>query len=71
LQTSIANNQGEKKGRGRVDATKEVSQKDIENQIRQTMARLGAGASRKRQKVRRDKRDVMRDRAEKGRNRPL
>jgi translation initiation factor IF-2 len=65
LQTSIANNQGEKKGRGRVDGTKEVSQKDIENQIRQTMARLGAGASRKRQKIRRDKRDVMRERAEK------
>jgi translation initiation factor IF-2 len=44
---------------------KEVSQKDIEEQIRQTMARLGAGASRKRQKVRRDKRDMIRDRAEK------
>jgi translation initiation factor IF-2 len=65
LQTSLNNNQGEKKGRGRVDGAKEVSQKDIENQIRQTMARLGAGASRKRQKIRRDKRDVMRDRAEK------
>lgn len=46
-------------------AKKEVSQKDIEEQIRQTMARLGAGASRKRQKVRRDKRDMIRDRAEK------
>ncbi len=65
LQSSIANNQGEKKGRGRTDGAKEVSQKDIENQIKQTMARLGAGASRKRQKIRRDKRDVMRDRAEK------
>lgn len=65
LQTSIVNNQGEKKGRGRTDGNKEVSQKDIENQIKQTMARLGAGASRKRQKIRRDKRDVMRDRAEK------
>jgi translation initiation factor IF-2 len=65
LQSSIANNQGEKKGRGRADGAKEVSQKDIENQIKQTMARLGAGASRKRQKIRRDKRDVMRDRAEK------
>jgi len=65
LQKSIASNQGEKKGRGRTDGAKEVSQKDIENQIKQTMARLGAGASRKRQKIRRDKRDVMRDRAEK------
>jgi translation initiation factor IF-2 len=43
---------------------KEVSQKEIEDKIRQTMARMGAGASRKRQKVRRDKRDVMRERAE-------
>ncbi len=64
LQTNMAANQGDKKGRGRVDAVKEVSQKDIENQIRQTMARMGAGASRKRQKVRRDKRDVRRERAE-------
>ncbi|MFN0034714.1 MAG: translation initiation factor IF-2 [Saprospiraceae bacterium] len=64
LQTNMAANQGDKKGRGRTDATKEVSQKDIENQIRQTMARMGAGASRKRQKVRRDKRDVRRERAE-------
>jgi len=45
------------------EAPKEVSQKDIENQIRQTMARLGGGASRKRQKIRRDKRGLMRDRA--------
>jgi translation initiation factor IF-2 len=64
LQSSMTANQGEKKGRGRTDAPKEVSQKDIENQIRQTMARMGAGASRKRQKIRRDKRDEMRERAE-------
>jgi translation initiation factor IF-2 len=64
LQTNMAANQGDKKGRGRTDGVKEVSQKDIENQIRQTMARMGAGASRKRQKVRRDKRDVRRERAE-------
>lgn len=64
LQSNMSANQGDKKGRGRVDAAKEVSQKDIENQIRQTMARMGAGASRKRQKVRRDKRDVRRERAE-------
>ncbi len=48
----------------RPDAPKEVSQKQIEDQIRQTMARMGAGASRKRQKMRRDKRDVIRERAE-------
>ncbi len=49
---------------GRPDAPKEVSQKQIEDQIRQTMARMGAGASRRRQKIRRDKRDVRRERAE-------
>lgn len=86
IQSSIANNQGDNRGRGttggrgpaggnatgsgagrRADGTpasKEVSQKQIEDQIRQTMARMGAGASRKRQKVRRDKRDVRRERAE-------
>jgi translation initiation factor IF-2 len=64
LQSSIASNQGDKKGKGRADAPKEVSQKEIEDQIRQTMARMGASASRKRQKIRRDKRDVMRERAE-------
>jgi translation initiation factor IF-2 len=42
----------------------EISQKDIDNQIRQTMARMGAGASRKRQKIRRDKRSMMRERAD-------
>ncbi|HLP93428.1 MAG TPA: translation initiation factor IF-2 [Saprospiraceae bacterium] len=64
LQSNMAANQGDKKGRGRTDVPKEVSQKDIENQIRQTMARMGAGASKKRQKVRRDKRDERRERAE-------
>ncbi len=65
LQTSMSNNQGDKKGRGRTNEPQAVSQKEIEDKIRQTMARLGAGASRKRQKIRRDKRDVMRERAEK------
>ena len=55
---------GRATGTGNPSAPREVSQKDIENQIRQTMARMGAGASRKRQKVRRDKRDVRRERAE-------
>lgn len=48
----------------RSDAPKEVSQKEIEDQIRKTMTRMGAGASRKRQKMRRDKRDFMREKAE-------
>ena len=48
----------------RDEQPKEVSQKQIEDQIRQTMARMGASASRKRQKIRRDKRDERRERAE-------
>lgn len=64
LQQTITGNQGDRKGKGRTDGTREVSQKDIENQIRQTMARLGAGANRKRQRIRRDKREEMRERAE-------
>jgi translation initiation factor IF-2 len=56
---------GPGQGQGRSDnKPTEISQKDIDNQIRQTMARMGAGASRKRQKMRRDKRSNMRDRAE-------
>ncbi len=58
------NRGGGQRGGDQSTQPKEVSQKDIENQIRQTMARMGAGASRKRQKMRRDKRDNMRERAE-------
>lgn len=64
IQASLSGNQGDKKGKGRQPEQKEVSQKEIEDQIRKTMTRLGAGASRKRQKIRRDKRDSMRERAE-------
>ncbi len=64
LQASLSGNQGDKKGRGRQADPKEVSQKEIEDQIRKTMNRMTAGSSRKRQKMRRDKRDVMRERAE-------
>ncbi|MCB0573951.1 MAG: translation initiation factor IF-2 N-terminal domain-containing protein, partial [Saprospiraceae bacterium] len=63
-QATLSGNQGDNKGRGRRDEPKEVSQKEIEDQIRQTMARIGAGASRKRQKIRRDKREGIRERAE-------
>lgn len=62
------NSGGDRRGQSptsrRDDQPKEVSQKQIEDQIRQTMARMGAGASRKRQKIRRDKRDERRERAE-------
>lgn len=43
---------------------KEVSKKEIEDKIKATMARLGGGGKRKRQKIRRDKRDFHRERAE-------
>ena len=64
LQASLAGNQGDKKGRGRQNDQKEVSQKEIEDQIKKTMNRMSAGASRKRQKIRRDKRETIRERAE-------
>ena len=64
IQASLSGGQGDRKGKGRQPEQKEVSQKEIEEQIRKTMTRLGAGASRKRQKIRRDKRDIMRERAE-------
>ncbi len=43
------------------DQVKEVSTKEIEDQIRATMAKLNQGAKNKRQKIRRDKREVMRE----------
>jgi len=64
LQKSMTANQGDKRGTARRDEPQAVSQKEIEDKIRQTIARMGAGASRKRQKIRRDKRDVMREKAE-------
>lgn len=48
----------------RSDAPKEVSKKEIEDKIKATMARLGGGGKRKRQKMRRDKRDFHREKAE-------
>ncbi len=49
--------------RGR-EMPKEVSKKEIEDKIKATMARLGGGGKRKRQKMRRDKRDFHREKAE-------
>ena len=55
-------------GRGgakrRDDQPKEVSKKEIEDKIKATMARLGGGGKKKRQKIRRDKREVLREKAE-------
>ncbi|MBX2816156.1 MAG: translation initiation factor IF-2 N-terminal domain-containing protein, partial [Saprospiraceae bacterium] len=52
-------------GRGsRNDEVKEVSQKEIDEKIKATMARLAGGGKKKRQKIRRDKRETMREKAE-------
>lgn len=52
------------KGRGRRDEVKEVSQKEIEEKIKATMARLQGGGGKKRQKLRRDKRESIREKQE-------
>ena len=49
---------------GRRDAVKEVSQKEIDEKIKQTMARLSGGGKKKRQKLRRDNRDRHREKQE-------
>jgi translation initiation factor IF-2 len=46
------------------DAPREVTKKEIEDKIKATMARLGGGGKKQRQKIRRDKRDSIRERAE-------
>ncbi|MCB9308752.1 MAG: translation initiation factor IF-2 [Lewinellaceae bacterium] len=46
------------------DEVKEVSQKEIDDKIKATMARLNIGGKNKRQKIRRDNRDVKREKQE-------
>jgi translation initiation factor IF-2 len=54
-----------KRGRKKDDEVKEVSQKEIEDKIKATMARIsGGGSKRKRQKIRRDNRERLRERQE-------
>jgi len=55
------NNRG---GRGRRDEVKEVSKKEIEEKIKETLARLGGGKGRKRQKIRRENRERLRENQE-------
>ncbi len=50
--------------RGGMEPVKEVSQKEIEDKIKSTMARLNAGGKNKRSKIRRDKREVHREKTE-------
>ena len=64
IQKTLSSNQGEKRGKGRQSETREISKQEIEEQIKKTMTRLGAGASRKRQKIRREKRENIRERTE-------
>ena len=51
-------------GQGRRGEVKEVSQKEIDEQIKQTMARLSGGGKRKRQKMRRETRERHREKQE-------
>ncbi len=56
---------GSRGGQHRSDEeVKMVSQKEVDDKIKATMARLQIGGKNKRQKIRRDKRDEMRERAE-------
>ena len=55
------NNRG---GKGRNDEVKEVSAKEIEEKIKATMARLQGGGGKRRQKLRRDKRESIREKQE-------
>jgi len=52
------------RGKGRRDDVKEVSQKEIDEKIKQTMDRLSGRGKRKRQKMRRDNRDRHREKQE-------
>jgi len=54
-----------RRGRGKdKEEAKEVSQKEIEEKIKATMARLSGGGKKKRQKMRRDNRERIRERQE-------
>ena len=57
------NSRGGRGGRGRRDEVKEVSAKEIEDKIKSTMARM-EGGGKKRQRIRRDKRETMRKKEE-------
>lgn len=53
-----------RRGRTRSDESTEVSQKEIEEKIKATMARISGGGKKKRQKMRRDNRERLRERQE-------
>ncbi|MCB0570342.1 MAG: translation initiation factor IF-2 [Phaeodactylibacter sp.] len=55
---------GRKRGGGTEEEEREVSQREIEEKIKATMARLSGGGKKKRQKMRRDNRERLRERQE-------
>lgn len=54
-------NKSDKKTSSRKEEVKEISKKEIEEKIKATMARISGGSKNKRQKIRRDSREVKRE----------
>jgi translation initiation factor IF-2 len=61
---SVSQNTNDKRKTPVKEEVKEVSQKEIDDKIKATLARLNIGGKNKRQKVRRDSREVKREKAE-------
>ena len=55
---------GNQRGKKKQDEVKQVSAKEIEEKIKATMARISGGKSNRRQKIRRDNREVKREKQE-------
>ena len=55
---------GNNRGSNRRDEVKEVSQKEIDEKIKATMAKISGGGKKKRQKLRREHREQMREKQE-------
>jgi len=61
---NFRNLDGGRRGKKKTDEVKQVSAKVIEEKIKATMARISGGKSNKRQKIRRDNRDVKKEKQE-------
>ncbi len=69
VQATVSNNapgqsRRRSSGRKQQDDVKEVSQKEIEEKIKATMARISGGGKKKRQRLQRDKRERIREKQE-------
>lgn len=64
VRSGEASRGGVAKGKVQKEEVKEVSQKEIDDKIKATMARLSSGGKNKRQKIRRENRDVKREKQE-------